>query len=281
MTVSDYPDFGTPGQNVLGSPQGAVGLLRATNQAGTGNATNLPANSATTLVNTQGITQPGYEGVFQLNAPAAAGTVPFARVSFVWTDFSTGLTVGTRHHYLSAGNGPANALPYYIAGPCRGDQLMVTITNLDPAQAMTLTWTINQTSHIYQRDMLVQTSLAVTAPIGFTNPNGDPAAAVLLESTPLIGVSSTIFRLAAVYGGKAAWSVNNTSTVVLTAALVDPAQLYGSAIANQRLATMVVAGGAAQTAEVALPYGPVNLQLVNTSGTVTITPNVGLVALDY
>ena len=281
MTVSDFPDFGTPGQNVLGGLQGGVPLLRGTNQAGTGTAVNLPAAANTVLVPVQGITQPSFEGVFQLYAPAGAGTVPFARINFTWTDQTSGLVVGTRHFYLTAGNGPANALPYYAAGPCRGDQLAVSADNLDPAQAMTLTWTINQISHVYEHDKLAQTMLAATAPFGFTNPNGDPAAGVLAESTPTIAINSTTFRLAAVYGGRATFSVNNTGAGAITVALVDPAQIYGSSIANQRLVTMGLAAGVSQTVETALPYGPVNIQLVNLSTTVVATLNAGLVALDY
>lgn len=264
-----------------GGIAGGSPLLRFTNNLGSGANVNVPANSTTQLFNTTGVNQPSYEGEFTLFFPLNSGTVPFCRLNFVWTDSVTGLTVATRHFYLTAGNTQASALTYYLAGQCRGNQLSVSITNLDPSIAGTLTWGINQISHVYERDFLVQQFFAATAPNGFTNPNGDPAAGVMVESTPTIPINSTIFRLAGVYGGKAILSVNNTSASSLTVALVDPAQIYGSNIVNQRLVTMNLNTGQSQTAEVSLPYGPVNVQLVNFSTTATASPNVGLVALDY
>lgn len=264
-----------------GGTAGGIPLLRFTNNIGFGSNTNVPAASTTSLFSTTNVMQPGYEGVFTLYFPATSGTIPFCRLNFIWTDLLTGLTVATRHFYLTAGNGSANALSFYLAGPCRGNQLAVSITNLDPSFNGTLTWGINQTSHVYLRDFLVQQSLAATAPNGFTNPNGDPAAGVMVESTPSIAANTTGFRLAGVYGGRAVFAVNNTGASGLTAALVDPAQIYGSTIANQRLVTMNLAAGTSQTVEVSLPYGPVNVQLVNLSTTTAVSPNVGLVALDY
>lgn len=282
--MTDFADWQQPQAAANAIAATGAPLLRFTNNQGNGASTNLPANSATTLINLATITQPGYEGTFQLFAPAGSGTVPFARLDFNWTDQASGLLIGARHFFLTAGNGPTQFLKYYLSGPCKGNQLTVIANNLDPAVAMTLTWTINQVSHVYANDRIHQPVYAATAPNGYTNPGGEPAAGDIALSRPTVPINTTITRLAAVYGGRAVWSVDDTAgTAGLVAALIDPVAtgsgLYG--VASGRLATIVLGASSAQTVLVHLPYGPVNIQLVNASTTVAVTPNVGLVACDY
>lgn len=277
----DYPDWSVPQQNANAISTTGVPLLRGTNSLGGGNLVTVPANSAVTLITTVNVTQPGYEGMFILNLPAGVGSNPFARVSFTWIDSISLQNISFRTMLLSAGNGPANALTYYIAGPVHGDQLNLVINNLDTTQDMTLTWQVNQTSHIYQHDSLRQFAYLPTAPIGFTNPDGAPGGGVLLITRPTIAASGQSDRLVAVFAGKAMLGIDNAGgSAVIWVSIHDPNLLYspGNSV---RMEPVVAANGANAVVPVFLPYGPVLVRIENKSTTASVTPTVTLVSADY
>lgn len=258
-----------------------VPLLRATNVLGNGPALALPPGLAVTLLDHMAITQPGYEGMFAVNLPAGQGTVPFATMIFNWSDSASGLGVDSEFFLLTEGNGPANALQYYVRGPCHGDQLTVTVTNLDPAVAGTLTGALNQTSHVWLSHRIIQPVYAQGSPIGWSNPSGTPALGMIAASAPTLAASASTDRLTAAYSGKAVLSlINQTAGVTVLVALRDPGTLY-SGNSQQRYAGVELAGPASAAVEVALPHGPLDMQVVNTSATTAVTPNVALIALDY
>lgn len=268
--------------NAAGTP-GGVPLLRNTVNLGSAVGQTIAGGQGPNLVNTTAVNQPGYEGVLSLQMPLNTGTIPFAKLTVVWTDSTTTLTVGQRTFFLSCGNG--SLLSYYIHGPTKGNQVSVTLLNLDPSVTLTVTWGFNLTSHIYMTDNIIQTAYGV-APNGFTNPNGTPNAGVIANASPTILSNATTTRLIACYSGKAIMIGNNTSAagVNVNAFLVDPiasgSGLYGAA--NARLGGLgVVNSGQTLFGEVALPYGPILLQLVNLSTTTSATGNYSLIGLDY
>lgn len=281
MTVGDFPDFGTPGQNVLGSAQGGVPLLRATANLGFAISASIAAAGNLLVTQFSPVTQPGYEGFFQVFLPAASGTVPFCQVDLIWIDAVLNAIIDTETFFITSGNGSANSQLCYIAGPARGDQLSTRVTNLDPAVAVTLTATINQTSHTYSHDRLLQPSYAGTAPVGFTNPAGNPAAGVLVSTSPPIGPNGTVSRLIASWNGRATLSVDDGAQANgLNVILADPGTLY-STISGMEFAFIPVAAGARAFAEVQMPNGPVLMNMVNIAGVNTITPKVSLLKREY
>lgn len=266
-----------------GGIPGGVPLLKFTNNLGNANAVNVPANSNVNLLTKIAFTQPSYEGVFVLNLPAGLGTIPFMSVIFNWFDSVSGFNIDSKFFIITAGNGGPNQLQFYFSGPARGNQLSVSVTNLDPAQAMTLNWSLNQTSHLHNHDHMLQTVFELTAPIGYTNPAGTPGLGVLMDANPTVAASSTVTRLTAAYAGRATFSVDSpTAGVALVASLIDPVAsgngLYGNP--NSRYPTFRLTGQSANQ-EVILPNGPMLLQLVNTSSTTAVTPNCSLIAGDY
>lgn len=267
----------------VSSTPGGIPLLRFTKNIGSGSGSTIAGATTATLISTTSINQPGYEAEFMVNMPASSGTVPFVKVIVVWTDATTGLTVGQRTFFMTCGNGPTNALPFYLSGPARGNQVSLTITNLDPSITATFTWGFNMTSHVYLTDKLVQGAFGATAPNGYSNPSGFPNAGVLLNSNPSIPASSTTTRLAAAYSGKGIFGVDNTGTVAFSAFLVDPSAatngLYGNP-SSRYSGISGLAGGASFQGEVALPYGPLQLQIVNAQ-TSAASGNFGLIAEDY
>lgn len=281
MTVSDFPDFGTPGQNVLGAAQGGVPLLRGTGLLGTATGQVLTSGLSTTLVNQAPVLQPGYEALFAVNLPAAAGSLPFLELIFNWFDSGTGLNVDSEFFVLTAGNGPANQLQYYMSGPVHGDLLSVSAIDLDPIQNMTITWVINQTSHVFEYDKIAQPVYATTAPITFTNPSGIPAAGVLFFSTPTIAANTTTSRLVAVWNGVIDLAMDdNGQSGNLVVTFTDPSGQLTGGIGSDLFVHLVTAGNRDQ-AEVNLPNGPVLLNMRNTSTTASITPQVSGVKRRY
>jgi hypothetical protein len=279
--TTDSPDWAP--HVALASQVAATGvpLLRGTNKLGSAPAVIIGPGATVQLLTDVPVSQPGYEGLFVLNLPAGAGTTPFASVIFNWFDSVTTFNVDSEFFALTAGNGSANALQYYVRGPCHGDQLSLQITNLDGAQNMTLLWVLNQTSHVWLTHRIAQPVYAQTAPVGFTNPSGTPGIGLLAASTPTINPASTTSRLLAACNGKALLAVDNfTGTNAMWCKLVDPGTLYSAAGAVSAPVLSLAAGQVAST-EVALPHGPMLLSVRNQGSTGTITPGITLTAMDY
>lgn len=269
----------------VGGTPGGVPPLRGTDNLGNATALALTANTTATLLNAVNITKPSFEAVIQLNMPAAAGTVPFAALLLKWTDSNTGLLVGQKNYEITAGNGPANVLTFYLSGPCRGNQITLQIRPQDPAQAMTLTWAFNQTSHIYTIDRLLQPSYAATAPITFQNPGGDPSKGLLASVSAAIGPSSSITRLLAASNAKIKVMVDNTVQVNSCAIQINTPSsvvaLYSEAAAPTSLFKATAAAGAQSASEWQLPNGATTLQIFNQGAANNITPNVTITPMEY
>jgi hypothetical protein len=267
--------------NAGGAP-GGVPVLRGTANLGTASASTLNGNTTATLLSTVTVTKPSFEAIFQLNLPAAAGALPFASLVVQWTDSNTGLTVGQKTYILATGNGAGNALTYYLSGPCRGNQITLTLQNLETIQTLTYTWAFNQTSHVYTIDRLLQPSFPGTAPIGFTYAAGNPAKGALFLSQPSIGPNGTVTRLTAAHNAKAKISIDNGAQANGCAVVLqDPNNVYNSAATNQSFARVVAAAGQQLNQEIQFPNGPLLVNMINQAGTNTITPSVAIIAMEY
>lgn len=282
--MTDFADWQQPQAAANAISTTGAPALRLTNNLGSNASQALSPNTPVQLLNTTNLNQPGYEGVFTVTMPAGQGSIPFIKVVIVWTDQTTGLTVGQRTFFMTCGNG--QLLSYYIHGPVKGNQVSITATCLDSTITATLGWGFNLTSHVYLSDNIIQTAYGTLAPNGYTNPAGFPNAGLLLDSNPSVAANSTTTRLIAVYSGRAVLGVNNTSAsgVNISVWLVDPvasgAGLYGNP-QSRYAGVQNIGPGATQVVAVALPYGPFNLQIVNLSTTTAATMNIGLVAEDY
>lgn len=267
-----------------GGNPGGIPILRGTDNFGTATGQTIAASTNATLINGTAITKPGFEAVFQLNLPAAAGTVPFAILQIAWQDSNTGLQVGLKQYILTSGNGPTNMLTYYISGPCRGNQIVLKLRNQDPAQTLTVTWAFNQTSHVYLTDRLLQPTYAATAPITFTNPNGNPSKGLLLSSAPSIGPNANTIRLCAASNAKVKVNVDNTVQLNSCALQINTPSstgLYDEASPPTSLLKMTAAAGAQTFTEWQMPGGATTVQIFNQGATNTITPNVSITLMEY
>lgn len=263
------------------TPDWQVPLLRLTNNLANGSNVVIPASNGIVPVLNVPISQPSYEVTIAANLPAGLGTVPFLSITLAWQDAATGLTTDTEVFWVICGNGPTHIQTTYLQGPCRGSQLGVSIANPDPAQAVTVTYTISQTSLVFAYDRLAQPVMIGIGPIGFTYPSGNPNIGVLAMAAPAIPILLSTSLLIAAWSGTALLSVDNLAgDTPITARLLDPANLYGGAV-NGELFGASVAQGTVFNATVALPQGPVVLKLTNNSPAQVNTPLVGLVRVNY
>lgn len=270
--------------NVVGLTTNGIPPLRGTINLGNATGQTIATGVNATLVNVATINKPGFEAVFSISIPAAAGTVPFAVLQVIWTDSNTGLTVGQKQYIIVSGNGPTNVLTYYLSGPCRGNQVTVKLRNQDPAQTLTVTWAVNQTSHTYLSDRLLQPTYAATAPITFVNPNGNPSKGLLFSSTPTIGPNLNVIRLCACSNAKVKINLDNTVQLNSCAVQINTPSatgLYDEAGAPTSLLKMTAAAGAQAFTEWQMPNGAVTVQIFNQQITNNITPNVTITIMEY
>lgn len=194
-----YPDFfGTPlvhGLNFLAGPNATLAV---------------PANS-TRSFNVL-CSHPGYAiDIFATIANAAA-TVPFYLVEFIWQDSGAAAIIDIEHFYLASSNtGPWRTCG---KGPTRGQLLTVNITNYDPAFAITVNYSIAETTqHIarddwrtvdYQTARVPQYGVFANIPAGLSK--GDMAAGVLMNETNDTIPAGTSWKfLAPMYTGLVFW----------------------------------------------------------------------------
>lgn len=289
--------LGSPSQSqdvknlTTGGNPGGIPVLRGTDNLGSGSAQSLTANATATLIASANITKPGFEAIFKLNLPASAGTVPFATINVLWQDSNTGLQVGQKSYVITAGNGPTNALTFYLSGPCRGNQIVLTITNNDPAQIMTLTWAFNQTAHTYIVDRLLQAGYSAANPIGYSNPGGAPTKGLLFSANPSIGPNTNITRLCAASNARVLINVDDSGQAngwaleilgpVSSAGPVSSPLLYGEGSTSVTMLKLNGAAGTFSQTQFQMPSGPVLLNMHNTAANNTISLGVSILIEDY
>lgn len=282
--------LGVPSQRVdvqaltIGGTPGGIPVLRGTSQLGSGSARTLAGNGNAVLLNNIPINQPGFEGMLQLNLPAGAGTYPFATLTFFWTDSATGLQFGQKFFVLWSGNGPSNALQYYISGPCRGNLINLQLTNKDPNQTLTYTWAMNQTSHTHLVDRLMQVNYSASPPIGFTTGGGGPTAGLLFASQPTVGPNSSAIRWCAAYNGRIKVSVDNTvQPNSVAVAICTPANVsyYGDPYPPTTLMKITLGAGSQNTVDWCMPNGATYVQIFNQGTTGNTAASVAITMVDY
>ncbi|SRR6266571_1151272 len=274
--ISSLIATGLPG----GTP-GGVPVLRGTANLGNGSAQTLAGVNTAILLSSVAVNKPSFEAVFQLSIPAGVGTIPFALLAINWEDSNSGLSVGFKQYALTAGNGIANALFFYLSGPCRGNRVSITLFNVDPAQTLTYTWAFNLTSHIYTVDRLLQPSYLGVAPIGFTNPAGNPSKGLLFSSAPNIGPNGSILRLSAASNAKCKLNIDDSGQANNWALIIqDPATLY-DASASSELYKFNGVAGSTLTTEIQMPNGPALFNLQNSQAANTINLKVTALIMEY
>lgn len=278
--MTDFPDWTDPQATATDVSVTGVPLLRKTAPLASASNVNIAAGSSINPVSNVTINQPSYEIAFGVSLPAAAGTVPFLQILMQWFDASTGIVTDTEVFQAPMGNGPGNAIQYYMSGPARGSGLNLLFQNSDPAQIATISYIITMTSHVHVYDRFTQFGYANVAPIGFTNPAGQPNSGVLAVINATIGGNLSISRLCAVWSGSAIVTIDNGGAAnSMSLTIEDPATLY-STVVNAHLYKFFIAAGVESSFNIALPHGPVLLVVANNAAG-NITPTITLTRIEY
>lgn len=282
MTNLDFPDWSEARDFAEEIAQFGAPLLRLTANLGK-NAVglNIPSNSLTDLFPLTNINQPGYELVIGLNSVANSLSAPFSILIIQWIDSVSGIEIAADEFFLPCGNNPASGQFYYLSGPCKADQVKMSLENNDPAAAMSAIFTANVNSHIYTWDRVFQPSYGGFGVHGFTNSGGAPSFGVIVERQPTILPGVTDATLPALYNGKVALHVNNVlGANSLYVTLQDPGSLYGGGAGCSFFAD-IVATGQSLDATLTLPNGPVLLNIKNNGSSGNVTPDVSIIRQDY
>lgn len=276
MTVFDFPDWQYTQAHADRIANTGVPLLRFTNNLQFSASQTLVGAANITLMPSMAINQPGYEVAITVSMPTGTGTVPFIRLSLQWLDSTSNIQVARRDVVLSAGNGTANALTYYIRGPMHGNRFLIKAVNLDPAVTATIAWTANETSHVYEHDEAIQNAYGGTAPNGFTNPAGVATANLIAYTAASIGASGSNTFLCALQAGDVILNIDAISAANTTKVeLFDPAG-YITGAANSPIFGIDVAAAGSQSLQLTLPFSPLLLKVTNLGTAGSISPVVAL-----
>lgn len=280
--MTDYPDWQTPQAHATAIFDTTVPLGRKPTGIFAA-STALGGGQNHVLVNQAVVSQPSYQLYLNFELATNLGTIPFALIELNWFDSASGYSENTDWFWLPAGQlAFCSAL---VTGPCRGDEVTVTLFNLEPAVILNYNVSMTQTSHTYDQARFIQTDSS--AVVGFTQPGKSAQAGILASSGPSITPTNHQDRLAAAWLGNAVLSVDNSNQP--NGALVqvtDPGlitgggMLYGTA-ASGVIAASNVGAGATNNATIALPAGPVNIRVTNTGSSGNIAPTVTLARVDH
>lgn len=278
--MTDYPDWQTPAANAQQIAKTGVGLLRFANELGSGGTVNVPAATFATLLDDVSVTQTSMQFTLTCNLPAGAGTIPFVTAELIWVEPTDTYITWQENYIASCGNGPLNQITTRFIGPCNGDSLSLSVFNNDPAQQLTVTYYVEQTSHLYAVPRWEQAGYAGAAPIGYTNPSGDPLRGIVAWAQPTIAASGSQSRLIAASYGK--WRVlldNSGGSDACTLTFTDPTGWVLAA--GSELFSGTAAAGAVLSFEFNAPPSPVQVKLANDSAGGAITPTLIIVREPY
>jgi len=263
---SDYPDWTAPqahadavaatGVPLLGNPLGLY------NDAGRVIVSGAPFTEIL-----QTVRQIGYAGWLSVKFPVAA-TSPFLQVVFKWIDTVTSTTVAT-DTFIAPGNTAAGGFVTFLTGICKGDQVQVTLTNLDGAQSATVTFILNQDGITRQRDLCrsyngVNTGTTVPGFTLATLPDDESCLGMASIAIPANSQTDVLF---AMYNGPVALTYQMTTGAASTLSLALAAMPAASYLGNNPLGLY----GPTPPNPVNFngPRAPVRVRALNNSGLAT------------
>ena len=276
--TGDYADWDTPEKHALEAYNQGAALARKAG-AGTSNISqSVPAGTSIPLASAVAWNQPGWEFNVQANLPAGTGVRPFMIVEFIWKDGQNTVVLTQDDRYATAGNGAVAAISTGGYGPAKGDQLSASLINLDPGQALTVTWSLQQTSHLYPKDKWRQVLYGSAAPNGFTNPGGQPTGLVLMSQQPTLLPTTPQQFLLATWQGSVRMQIDNTAGAnACKVTVTDPVGDISPAPSDLNA---TVAAGQAFREDMPWTAKPRIVTLTNTGGAGNITPLVTVFAVD-
>lgn len=273
MTIADFPDWQAPAAHAGQIAQQGVPLLTASKLLANDTITALAHGAS---FGTPGLTvsQPGYEII--VNPKFAAGTTnPFVEVQLQWVDIGTGIQMASDSFFIPGSTQPSG-LAVFGRGPTKGNQLFVTVTNLDTVNPVTLGLTVLQNSRVPQTDVWRFQNSSVnnmTVP-GFTLPSlpDDESCLGTITGATIAASASSSWLMGIGAGGPVTFSIEASGETAANSrffAYVLPSSIYGT---NAPLIDFTAAN-LNQTYTFNPPRAPwlFKAQNQNTAGTLTVS----------
>lgn len=286
MTVTDYPDYTTPQAHANAiSLTGAPPLvLKQVVDVLIGQ--NLPANGTVTRPASGSfpINQPTYE--VQLNIATLGATAPACSIELQWYDSTFGALMDTEIYYFLSGN--VNGHIIHGRGPTKGDRVIVIFRNYNATSAVSVTYTLLQTSRVFTREFWKTINKGAVNPVfpGFTTIGMNPAANTIAADSTSVAASGSAIKVLPLYTGTVRLSgitgdtvVNNTQWEVVNA--TD--QVAGQAILTVGNGETGFAPTGAQSVyvpDIPLPRAQCTLDLFNRNTTTAQLISTNIVTLE-
>lgn len=210
------------------------------------------------------INQPSYDIVVELEI-AAGATIPWLILEMAWTDTSLGIAVVTAETWvLPVTAGGVNV--FSGRGITKGSSLSVQMTNLDPAENVTMSYGVTQHSRIVNRDDI--RSLGFNGATGFSTAPSDMTTGVVTMWQPTIAGGANATVLLPLFAGKVQFSLQEAAQASRFLIRAPGESVAGGAnLASAALLdTGPIAANTPYTATVTLPKTACSLELLNTGG---------------
>ena len=206
--MTDYPDW----QNALVFNRVIDVLIGSTINANS--VLTRPASGKFNLV------QPGYE--FELNVATLGGTAPVVSVELQWYDSTFGALMDDEIYYFYSGN--INGHLIHGRGPCKGDQLVIKITNYSGASAITVSDTVLQVPRVFTREFWKTITLGAVAPVfpGFTAAANDIAGNIVAAASQTVPATSSAALVLPFYTGTVRLMAAGANTAGMTQVTIEP-----------------------------------------------------------
>ena len=188
----------------------------------------IPAASSVTLANLT-FKKPGYIVSFWGEYSGANGTIPFVLITFTWKNAANGDNL-SQEQWIVPVTANGGFLPTYGKGPTKGATLSIKLTNFDPAQPVSMSYDISETTqHITRDDWRSATPIDVP---GFTSaPGADPFALIEAAAQNLnINGNQTLTYQLPVYAG-AVW-ITLEASIATGIQFAIEAQDYETGVTN-------------------------------------------------
>lgn len=272
----DYSDFNGPQGNANAIAGTGVPLLALAGTLVDESSFSIPGGQSVELAAVN-ITQLSYE-VFISGEIGNTATTPAVVVDMSWYDATSGLIVSAEEWCIPCATSP-NTYQVAGTGPTKGSQLIVTITNLDPAVAANVSFVVLTGSRVLTKDRWLATQVK--------NPPGLSASGTHLSSAIVGTVGNTtvvpgtpFVLLLGLYAGDVQFYMDqqgNSSANSVAQLQPWPTSRYGTA--SIWSGNMSGGVGFGVTALLRFPRCPTLLTYTN-SGSVNATINLRAVALD-
>ena len=214
--TADFPDWTAPQAhaNAISTTGAPPLVLKQVVDALIGQ--NIPANSSITRPASGqfAVNQPGYE--IQLNVATLGGTAPIVSVELQWYDSTFGGQIEDEIYYFYSGN--LNGHLIHGRGPSKGDRVVVVITNHDATSAVTVSYTLLQTSRTFTREFWHTLVKAGAAPVfpGFTAIAHNIAGNILGAQSGSLNASQLLTLVMPLYTGTCRINGTGANTAGMT-----------------------------------------------------------------